>query len=71
MIENFQEIVDLLYEAMKIKISTIKSSFFFWWLSKEENDQISQVFPYQVGDIDTGIKYLGFHLKSNHYKKGD
>ena len=27
--------------------------------------------PFQIRDLDEGIKYLGFHLKPNDYRKVD
>jgi hypothetical protein len=40
-------------------------------LSKNEKYLYSQVFPFQVLATNDGMKYLGFHLKANWYKKGD
>jgi len=30
-----------------------------------------EVFPYEQQDLDLGLKYLGFQLKPNKYKKED
>jgi hypothetical protein len=29
------------------------------------------IFPFEVKDLDYGIKYMGFYLKPNSYKKCD
>ena len=29
------------------------------------------ILPFQVGDLDMGLKYLGFQVKPNSYLKGD
>jgi hypothetical protein len=34
-------------------------------------DQYKSLFPFELVDFDKGIKYLGFHLKPNCYKKVD
>jgi hypothetical protein len=52
-------------------INLDKSTLSMWDILKHEHEYFSQLFPYQVIDMDQGLKYLGFHLKPNLYKKGD
>ena len=37
----------------------------------EEARYLVSKIPFQVGDLDVGLKYLGFELKPNSYLKGD
>jgi hypothetical protein len=32
---------------------------------------MAQIFPMRMEALDTRVKYLGFFLKPNNYKKGD
>ena len=34
-------------------------------------EQISQLFPYKMTELDDGLKYLGYYLKPNCYMKED
>ena len=43
----------------------------FWGISEMENIFITQLFPYNMIELDIGLKYLGFQLKENMYKKCD
>jgi hypothetical protein len=40
-------------------------------LDEEENEVYQRLFPFTLQDISQGIKYLGFQLKPNSYKKED
>jgi len=42
-----------------------------WGISEQEKNYITPIFPYQLVDIDVWLKYLGFHLTPNLYKKCD
>jgi hypothetical protein len=33
--------------------------------------RLEQLFPMKIEPLDVGVKYLGFHLKPNYYKKDD
>jgi hypothetical protein len=46
-------------------INLEKSMIFLWGITKQEKNYITQIFPYQLVDLDLGLKYLGFHLKPN------
>jgi hypothetical protein len=54
-----------------MKINIAKSTISFWGLSERGKNIITQMFPYNVVELDVGLKYLGFQLKDNMYKKGD
>jgi hypothetical protein len=40
-------------------------------MEDEEIIFYQSLFPFEVKDIDSGLKYLGFQLKPNCYKKSD
>jgi hypothetical protein len=54
-----------------MKINIQKSTLSANNLSIEELDQYKSLFPFELVDFDKGIKYLGFHLKTNCYQKVD
>jgi hypothetical protein len=54
-----------------MQVNMEKSSLYSWELSEQEKKNITHVLDLQVKDIGAGIKYLGFSLKANSYKKGD
>jgi hypothetical protein len=53
-------------EINELKLSVTLSS-----LDEEETLYILERLPFQVMDIDEGLKYLGFLLKPNDYRKID
>jgi hypothetical protein len=54
-----------------MEINKQKSSINFSSLDEEEAIYIVERLPFQVLDIDEGLKYLGFLLKPNNYRKID
>jgi hypothetical protein len=70
-VEKFKNILDLFCKATSMIINLDKSTLSMWDIPEHEKGYFSQLFPYQVIDMDQGLKYLGFHLKPNLYKKGD
>jgi hypothetical protein len=40
-------------------------------LSDDFLRRLEQLFPMKIEPLDVGVKYLGFHLKPNDYKKDD
>ena len=53
--------------VIKMQKSTISISN----LRGEEVQYLVSRLPFQVGDLDMGLKYLGFQLNPNSYLKGD
>jgi hypothetical protein len=54
-----------------MRINERKSTLSVHNLEEEELDYYRSLYPYEVKDFDAGLKYLGFHLKPNCYKKED
>jgi len=61
--------LELFCKATCMSINLEKSSLCMWGVTEQENDYITQLFPYQVIELEHGLKYLGFHLNLNLYKK--
>jgi len=70
-VENFKNILELFYKSIGMIINLNKSTLSMWDTLEHEKEHFSQLFPYQVIDMDRGLKYLGFHLKPFFYKKDD
>lgn len=68
-IENYKNNLDLFHKATIMIINLDKSTLSMWDIPKHEWGYFSQSFLYQVINMDQGIKYLGFELKPNLYKK--
>jgi hypothetical protein len=73
--EDFRRIIKkikiLFTHSAKFHINLEKSTLSMWEIIELEKGCLSQLFPYQVIDMDQGIKYSKFHLKPNLYKKCD
>jgi hypothetical protein len=41
------------------------------FMEEEEINTYKEIFPFEFWSLDTKLKYLGFHLKPNNYKKHD
>jgi hypothetical protein len=54
-----------------MEINNQKSSITMSFLSMEESLLITTRLPFRVFDLDDGLKYLGFQLKPNDYRKTD
>jgi hypothetical protein len=52
-----------------MKINLEKSTLSLWGIPEQEMNYISQILPFKCIDLDMGLKYLGFHLNPNMYKK--
>jgi hypothetical protein len=61
---NFLLATGMIINVQKSTISTSE-------LDEEENEVYQRLFPFTLQDISQGIKYLGFQLKPNSYKKED
>jgi hypothetical protein len=51
-------------------INIDKSMISLWGISEEKN-YFAHLFPFQMTELEQGLKYLGFFLKPNQYKKYD
>jgi len=54
-----------------MQVNIKKSTITFSEMEIEEEDTYRSLFPYIVQDISGGLKYLGFQLKRNNYRKED
>jgi len=50
-----------------MEVSTYKSSFLCHGICGEVVDHIHNIFPFVVVDVEIGLKYLGYRLKTNNY----
>ena len=54
-----------------MELNAGKSSITSHFLREEERCEFVRIFPYNSVGLDDGLIYLGFHLKSNDYRKHD
>ena len=66
-----QEILDLFTKAIGMEINIGKSSVTTHLLRPKEEAELRRFFPYNFAGLDAGLKYLGFSLKANLYRKHD
>ena len=66
-----QEILDLFSKATGMEINIGKSTLTTHLLRPEEVAELLRFFPYNTAGLEEGIKYLGFSLKANMYRKQD
>jgi len=69
--ETLKEILNLFSKATGMEVNFRKSTISTNLMSEGEIDRIKAYFPFETKSIDDGLKYLGFHLKPNNYKKED
>ena len=66
-----KEILDLFSKATGMDINVEKSTLTNHLLRPEEELELFENFPFTISDLDSGLKYLGFSLKANSYRKED
>jgi hypothetical protein len=54
-----------------MQINGKKSTIYFHLMEDQEVEVYKVIYPFDVNPFDEGIKYLGFHLKPNNYRKVD
>jgi hypothetical protein len=54
-----------------MKINERKSTLSIHYMEEDEIQLYRDFFPYELREIDIGIKYLGFQLNPNFYRKED
>jgi hypothetical protein len=64
-------ILDLFGKATWMEINSRKSTLSTYNLDREEIDLYKRIFPFEYKEMEEGLKYLGFHLKPNRYRKED
>lgn len=70
-IKELKNIFDLFMKATGMQINIRKSQLILEGLNRQEKAHISSVFPFDMCNMETPFKYLGFWLKPNDYKKKD
>jgi hypothetical protein len=70
-IEKLCEGLILFKQATCMVINEQKSSITLSYLDGGESLYISTRLPFRVFELDEGLKYLGFQLKPNDYRKTD
>jgi len=69
--ETLERILNLFSIATRTLINERKSTLSSHVLYEEELDSYIQFFPFEVKDLDDEMKYSGFNLKPNDYRKVD
>jgi len=69
--ESLNSILDLFSKATGMEYNTRKSTISSSLLSDGEIARLKSFFPFETKSIEDGLKYLGFNLKPNNYKKSD
>jgi hypothetical protein len=69
--ENTYNILDLFSRATSMQINERKSTLSINNMEADVLNFYRSIFHFEVRDIDSSLKYLGFQLKSNCYKKSD
>jgi hypothetical protein len=69
--EKLSSILDLSGHATGMQINVQKYTLSTHLMEEEELGVYKEFFTYETNPFDEGLKYLGFHLKPNNYKKED
>jgi hypothetical protein len=67
--EVLRSILSLFSKATGMQINDRKSSLSTYLLSEEEEKAHKLFFPFERNTLDDGLKYMGFLLKPNDYRK--
>eukprot|EP00253_Pinus_taeda_P016222 PITA_16222 len=70
-LKELKNILDLFMKATGMQINLRKSQLLMEGFSRNECTQITAILPFEVYNMETSFKYLGFWLKPNSYKKQD
>jgi hypothetical protein len=69
--EILADILNLFRLATGMQINSQKSTITTSEMDREEAVVYQRLFPFTIQDISEGLKYLGFQLKPNKYRKED
>eukprot|EP00253_Pinus_taeda_P008007 PITA_08007 len=69
--KEYKSIFDHFMKAKGMQINSRKSQVCVSSFNRRECSRISNLFPYQMQPLESPIKYLGFWLKPDSYKKAD
>jgi hypothetical protein len=67
--ETLRNILSIFSKATGMLINDKKSSLTTFLLTEEEEQAHLTFFPFERKKLDDGLKYMGFNLKPNDYKK--
>jgi hypothetical protein len=67
MLEALQNLMNLFSRETCMQINEGKSTLSINLMVEGEINIYQSLFPFEVKDLDLGLKYLGFHLKPNCY----
>eukprot|EP00253_Pinus_taeda_P014847 PITA_14847 len=70
-VKELKIILDLFMKATGMQINFRKSHFIMEGFSRNECSQITAILPFEIYNMDSPFKYLGFWIKPNSYKKQD
>ena len=68
---TLREILDLFSKDTGMDFNVGKSNLTTHLLRVEERLELNRLFSFNPAGLDSGLKYLGFHLKPNKYQKSD
>jgi len=63
--------MDLISVDRWILIIGIKLTISFYIVDGEKVDYVLEILPFRHVELGDGLKYMGFHLKTNNYLKED
>jgi len=63
--------MDLFCKATGMEINMEKSMMTVWGIFEQEKNHIAQLSPFKMTNLEQNMKYIGFFLKPNEYKKCD
>jgi hypothetical protein len=69
--DTLSEGLTLFRTATGMRINAQKSSILFSQTAEEHTQYYLDLLPFQTLNLEEGLKYLGFHLKPNDYRKTD
>jgi hypothetical protein len=69
-VQKLSDILELFGNATGMNINEINSTLSTHNMELEEQGCYMDLFPFEQWELDKGLKYLGFHLKPNNYRKG-
>jgi hypothetical protein len=69
--KEINEILKIFCSTMDLSINWEKLTFHFANLQQQTLDKIKGIFPYSFTHLSSGLKYLGYSLKSDSYKLTD
>jgi hypothetical protein len=70
-LNSFKNILNLYCSATRMKVNMEKSCLILNHCAEAEESSFANIFPSQRKPLSKGLKYLGFNLKPDNYRKED